>query len=93
MFDDPPPEIPLGVQPNRQVVVQGNDRADRLANKATLTSGFASQKICSVEELENKAKDITPSIALDNRPWADGKGPSSVRRTLEMFQRHPWGNF
>ena len=51
----------------------------------------------------NKAKDITPSIAwrreawkeeaLDDLPWKDERGPSSIRRTLEPFQRRRWGNF
>ena len=49
-----------------------------------------------------KAEDITPSIAwrreawkeeaLDDLPWKDGRGPSSIRRTLELFQTQSWGN-
>ena len=30
--------------------------------------------------------------ALDDLPWKDERGPSSVRRTLEPFQRRRWGN-
>ena len=51
----------------------------------------------------HKAKDITPSIAwkreawkeeaLDDLPWKDERGPSLIRRTLELFQRWRWGNF
>ena len=51
----------------------------------------------------HKAKDITPLTAwrreawkeeeLDNLPWKDERGPSSIRRTLELFQRQRWGNF
>ena len=51
----------------------------------------------------HKAKDITPSIAwrrearkeeaLNDLPWKDERGPSSVRRTLEPFQRRHWGKF
>ena len=51
----------------------------------------------------HKAKDITPLIAwrrkalkeevLDNLPWKDQRGPSSIRWTLESFQRQHWGNF
>ena len=26
-------------------------------------------------------------------PWKDERGPSSIRRTLELFQRQRWGNF
>ena len=50
----------------------------------------------------HKAKDITQSItwrrevckeeALDN-PWKNKRGPSSVRQTLEPFQRQCWRNF
>ena len=49
-----------------------------------------------------KANDITPSIAwrreawkeeaLDDIPWKDERGPSSIRRTLEPFQRQQWEN-
>ena len=51
----------------------------------------------------HKTKDVTPSIAwkrevwkeevLDNLPWKGERGLSSVRRTLEPFQRQRWGNF
>ena len=50
-----------------------------------------------------KAKDITPSItwrreawkeeALNTLPWKNERGPPSIRRTLEPFQRHCWGNW
>ena len=63
---------------------------------------LASQKIWSVEKLEtlpveHKAKDITSSTAwrreawkeeaLDYLPWKDERVPSSIRWTLELFQR------
>ena len=51
----------------------------------------------------HKAKDITPLTAerreawkeeaLDDLPWKDEGGPSSVQRKLEPFQRRHWGNF
>ena len=51
----------------------------------------------------HKANDITPSIAwrreawkeeaLDYFPWKDERGPSSIRRTLELFQRQRWESF
>ena len=51
----------------------------------------------------HKAKDTTPSIAwrreackeetLDDLPWKDERGPSSVRRTLKLFQKKRSGNF
>ena len=31
--------------------------------------------------------------ALDNLPWKDERGPSSIRWTLEPFQRQHWANF
>ena len=50
-----------------------------------------------------KAKDITPLTAwrreawkeeaLDVLPWKGERGPSSIRWTLEPFQRQPLGNF
>ena len=50
----------------------------------------------------HKAKDITPSIAwrreawkeeaLDDLPWKDERGSSSIWRTQEPFQRQCWGN-
>ena len=77
----------------------GNDRAERLAGKATLTSGLLlrrSEVLRSFTTCEHKAKGITPSIAwrreawkeeaLDYLPWKDERGPSSIRQTLEPFQ-------
>ena len=50
----------------------------------------------------HKAKDITPSITwrreawkeevLGDLPWKDESGSSSIRWTLELFQRQRWGN-
>ena len=67
---------------------------------------LASRKIWCWEAWDttcgHKAKDITPSITwrreawkmetLDDLPWKDERGrPSSIRRTLEPFQRQCWG--
>ena len=51
----------------------------------------------------HKANGITPLITWrkgvfkeevpDDLPWNDERGLSSVRRTLEPFQRQCWGNF
>ena len=51
----------------------------------------------------HKAKDITQLITwgrevlkqevLDDLPWKDERGLSSIRQTLEPFQRQHWGNF
>ena len=64
---------------------------------------LACRKIWSVEKLERLPAGIIPSIAwrreawkedaLGDLPWKDERGPSSVRRTLEPFQRQRWGNF
>ena len=50
-----------------------------------------------------KANDITPSTGwrreagkeevLNDLPWKDERGPSSIRRTFELFQRQRCGNF
>ena len=82
--------------------VKANDRADRLAGKATFTNGLllgrseAWDTTCG-----HKVTDIAPSIAwkreawkeeaLDDLPWKDERGPSSMRRTWEPFQRQRWG--
>ena len=85
--------------------VKGNDRADRLAGKATLTSGLLlgrSEVLRSLSHyLRAQIQDITPSIAwsreawkeeaLDDLPSRDQRRPSSVRRTLEPFQKQRWG--
>ena len=49
----------------------------------------------------HKAKDITPLIAWRREAWKeealddvlrkDERGPSSIRQTLELFQRRHWG--
>ena len=81
--------------------VKGNDRADRLAGKATRSSGSFSEDLkcwgTGDATCGHKAKDITPSIAwsrkawkeeaLDDLTWKDERGLSSIRRTLEPFQR------
>ena len=78
-----------------------NDRVDRLAGKATITSGFhlgRSEVLRSLRHnLRHKARDITPLIAwgrearkeeaFDDLHRKDETGPSSIRRTLELFHR------
>ena len=87
--------------------VEWNHPADRLEGKATIAKACFSedQKCWGAWETTcgHKAKDITPLIAwrreaweeeaLDDLLWKDERGPSSVRRTLELFQRQRWGNF
>ena len=89
--------------------VKGNGSADRLSWKinATITSGSSLRRPEAWGTWDttcrHKAKDITPSIAwrrkafkeqaLDDLPGKDERGPLSVRRTLEPFQRQRWGNF
>ena len=83
------------------------DIPDRLAGKQPLQVACFSEDLKCWEAWDttcgHKAKDITPSIAwrreawkeeaLDDLPWKDERGPSSIRRTLEPFQRQRWGNF
>ena len=82
--------------------VKGNDRTDRLAGKATLTSGLLLRRSEVLRSLRHylQVKDITPSIAwrrearkeeaLDDLHRKDERGPSSIKRTLERFQRQRW---
>ena len=91
-----------GRYPPSKTGVKGNDQADRLAGKATLTSGLLlgraevlrSLKHClraqsqghhTIYRLEERV--VQRELALDDLLWKDGRGPSSVRRTLEPFQR------
>ena len=79
--------------------VTGNDWADRLASKTTITRGLRRGKSEVSRSLRHycghHGKDVTPSIAsrivgretLDNLPRNDERGPLSIRRTLELFQR------
>ena len=84
--------------------VKGKYRADRLAGKANLTSGLLlgrSELVLRRMRYGNKAKDITLSIAwrreaweeeaLDDLPWRDERGPSSIRQTWGQFQRRRCG--
>ena len=95
----------LGMYCHGHAGVKGNHRADRLAAKATHTCFSEALKCWGAWDTAcgHKAKDITPSLAgrrearkeeaLDDLPWKDERGPSSIRRTLEPFQRQRWGNF
>ena len=38
-------------------------------------------------------RELWKEEVLDNFPWKDEKGSSSIRRTLEPFQRWHWENF
>ena len=38
-------------------------------------------------------KEVWKEEAVDDLPWKDERGPSSVRQTLKQFQRQHWGNF
>ena len=72
-----------------------NDRADRLAGKATILSGLLLGRFEVLRSCEHKAKDTTLSAwrkeawkeeVLDDLPGKDGRGPSPIRQTLELFQ-------
>ena len=72
--------------------VTGNDRADRLVGKATITDGWRlgrSEALRSLRHYLQAGKDE----ALNDLPWKDEKGPSSVRvQTNIGIQRQHWGN-
>ena len=70
---------------------QRKDRADRLAGKTTTTGGLRLGNSEVLRSLRHYLrKDITPSIvwrrevwkekALNDLPWEDKKGPSSINR-------------
>ena len=80
---------------------------DRLAGKQPSQEACFSEDLKCWEAWDttcgHRAKDITSSIAWrrevwkeearDDLRWQDERGPASVRRTLELFQRQRWGNF
>ena len=74
--------------------VKGNDRADSLAGKATLTSGLllggASDTTCG-----HKAKDITPSIAWRRKAWKEEALDDLPWRTREGHRQSDqhWNRF
>ena len=85
--------------------VKGNDWADRLVGKQPSQVACISEDLncwgAWDTTCRHKAKDITPLIwrrevwkeeALDDLPWKDERGSSSMRRTLELFQKQCWGN-
>ena len=81
--------------------VKGNDRTDRLAGKATLISGLLlgrSEVLRSLRDYlwaqsqEHHTVDRLEEIGVERGNashllYMDERGPSSVRRTLEHFQR------
>ena len=86
---------------------KGSDREDRLVGKVTITNGlhlWGSEVLRSLRHnLRAQIQGHHPSIAwrgevwkeeaLDSFRWRDEKGPSSIRRTPEPFQRQRWSNF
>ena len=55
--------------------MKGNDRAVRPTGKATIASGLsASQKICSVEELERLPADTKPRTSHHNIDRLEERG-------------------
>ena len=93
--DGPHPlsKTPVGVQP--WTWVKGNNRADRLAGKQPSQVARFSEDLKCWEAWDttcgHNTKDTTPSIAcrreawkeeaLDDLPWKDERGPSSIRWT------------
>ena len=82
---------------------KGNDRADRLAGKATIKGGLRlgiSEVLRSLRHYlccPNKARDITPSIAWRREAKKEEELnkqtlSSSIRPTLELFQGQHWVN-
>ena len=85
--------------------LKGNDRADRLAGKATLTSGLLlgrSEVLRSLghylraqsqgHHIIDRLEERGTKIGSTRRSYLTGR-ESLVRRTLEPFQRRQWGHF
>ena len=87
--------------------MKGNDWTDMLAGKATLTSGLLLRRSEVLRSLRHylqaqsqghhttdrlEERDVERGNAR-NLPWKDERGPSSIRRTLEPFQRQQCRNF
>ena len=83
-----------------------NDREERLAGKITLTSGLLLGKSEMLRSLRYylrverqghytidclEERDVERGSARLSS-LKDERGPSSIRRTLEQFQRQQWGN-
>ena len=87
--------------------VKGNDQADSVAGKATITSGSClgrSQVLKSLRHyLRAQSQGHHTINCLEERgiergsaqhfPSKDKSRPLSIRQTLELFQRQYWGNF
>ena len=103
----PPSKTPVGVLPwtcrsERDTTEQTDWQAKQPSQVACISEdlkcGEARDTTC-----RHKAKGITPSIAWRHEAWKeetpddlllkDERGPTSIRRTLEPFQRQRWGNF
>ena len=96
---------PLWVYCSGHTRVKGNDQADGLAGEATFIVVCVSELLkcwgASDTSCGYKARDITLSIAwrgevlkekaLDDVRSKDERRPSSVRQTLELFQRQRLG--
>ena len=100
----PPSKTPVWALPG----VKGNDRADRLAGKAALTSELLLGRFEVLRNLRHYLRAQSQERHTIDRLGERGvergsarrssfertrRGPSSVRRTLEPFQRQRWENF
>ena len=91
----------LGMPEWRETTEQTDWRAKQPSQVACFTEGLKCWEAWDTT-CGHKAKDITPLITwrrealkekvLDDLPWKDERGPSSIRQTLEPFQRQHWGN-
>ena len=95
MFLQYPPSKNLFLYCPGHAGVKGNDGADRLAGKATITSGLLLGRSEVLRDrrhyLRAQSQAITPQIirrreawkaeGLDDLHWKDERGPSSIKRT------------
>ena len=79
------------------MTAMGNDQAIRLPGKAAITVVtfiLLDLKFYGAWDTTYAHKAKLKEEAIDDQPWMDEKGPSSVRLMLELSQRqHSLGNF
>ena len=84
-----------------QCIMKGNERADRLACKAAITSGLHLRRSEMLRSLRHclwvQTKDITPSVAWRRETKSRSslkreKGLSLFRPAFELFQKWHQGN-
>ena len=82
----------VGVGGTTDVGVGGGETGLGIRAQVHFSVGTAPE-LCKTARKECWALRPRKEEALDGLPSKDERGPSSVRRTLEPFERQRWGNF